>query len=82
MIRLSRWRTTLSNWEERADEGPIFVKKKKKEMRLKPTYTVHDLNRLKTNFKCKQVKKNTTFRQLLDTLILSAVFGIYRQTCG
>ena len=30
-------------------------------MRLKPTYTVHDLNRLKTNFKCKQVKKKCNF---------------------
>ena len=38
---------------------------------MKPTYTVHDLNCNKTNFKCKQVKKKkiATFRQLLDTYI-------------
>ena len=36
-----------------------------KKMRIKPTYTVHDLNRNKTNFKCKQAKKKiATFRQL------------------
>ena len=33
----------------------------KKKMRIKPTYTVHDLNRNKTNFKCKQEKKNSNF---------------------
>ena len=39
-------------------------------MRIKPTYTVHDLNCNKTNFKCKQVKKkkngnfSATFRHL------------------
>ena len=60
-----------SSREERADEDPInwtvefafyylmkFCKKKKK-LRIKLSYTVHHLNRNKTNFKCEQVKKNS-----------------------
>ena len=50
-------------------------------MRIKPSYTEHDLNCSKINFKCKQVKNIATFRQLLDTYIGSFLV-IHRQTCG
>ena len=52
---------------------------------MKPTYTVHDRNRSKTNFKHKQIIIIIiiigTFQQLLDTYVGSFLV-IDRQTCG
>ena len=61
----------------------------KKKIQIKPTYTVHDRNRNKTNFKHKQIIIITiiiiiiiigTFQQLLDTYVGSFLV-IDRQTC-
>ena len=47
-------------------------------MRIKPIYTVHDLNRNKTNFKCKKVKKMAFFKATLEKKIETSVFSNFK----
>ena len=41
--------------------GNEVLLSKKGKMEIKPTNSVHDLNRNKTNFKCKQAIKSSNF---------------------